>query len=37
MGMPPGSMCNYTVKLTQVDAVDNELITWIKAAFDGAG
>ena len=28
---------NYTVKLTQVDGVDDELITWIKAAFDGAG
>jgi hypothetical protein len=30
-------MCNYTVKLTQVDAVDDELIAWIKVAFDGAG
>ena len=37
IGMPAGSMCNYTVKLTQVDAVDDELIAWIKAAFDGAG
>ena len=28
--MPAGSMCNYTVELTQVDAVDDELTTWIK-------
>jgi hypothetical protein len=37
IGMPAGSMCNYTVRLTQVDGVDDELISWIKVAFDGAG
>ena len=34
---PPGSMCNYTVRVTQVEDVDGELIDWIKQAFDSAG
>jgi hypothetical protein len=34
---PPGSMCNYTVRVTQVEDVDGELIDWIKQAFDNAG
>ena len=37
IGMPTGSMCNYTVKLTQADGVDDELIAWIKMAFESAG
>lgn len=35
--MPAGRMCNYTVKLTNADEVDAELIAWIKAAFEAAG
>ncbi|KXK14207.1 MAG: hypothetical protein UZ14_CFX002001275 [Chloroflexi bacterium OLB14] len=34
---PSGSMCNYTVNLTETKEVDSELIAWIKSAFDGAG
>jgi hypothetical protein len=35
--MPPKSMCQYKVKLTDASEVDRELIGWIKAAFDSAG
>ena len=35
--LPPGQMCNYKVKLTEVNEVDAELIAWIKAAFEAAG
>jgi hypothetical protein len=34
---PAGSMCNFIVKLTQPEEVDDELIGWIKQAFDSAG
>jgi hypothetical protein len=34
---PSGSMCNYTVNLTEAKEVDAELITWIKSAYEGAG
>ncbi|MBL8092349.1 MAG: hypothetical protein JNJ43_18595 [Anaerolineales bacterium] len=32
-----GSMCNYTVNLTEAKEVDAELIAWIKSAYEGAG
>jgi hypothetical protein len=35
--MPAGGMCNYKVKLTQVDDVDQEVISWVHRAFDSAG
>jgi hypothetical protein len=35
--MPSGSMCNYKVKLTDPAEVDNEIINWIKLAYDSAG
>ena len=35
--MPPGSMCNFKVKISDVNEVDDELIAWIKQAFDSAG
>jgi Domain of unknown function (DUF5655)/Domain of unknown function (DUF4287) len=35
--MPAGGMCNYKVKLTQVDDVDPEVILWVRRAFDNAG
>lgn len=37
IAQPAGSMCNYIVKLTQLDEVDGALIGWIKQAFDSAG
>ena len=33
---PAGSMCNYKVKLTAADQVDQELINWIKRAYEGS-
>jgi hypothetical protein len=35
--MPPGQMCQYKVKLTDVKEVNKELTAWIKQAFDSAG
>jgi hypothetical protein len=35
--LPPGQMCGYKVKLTDVKEVDAELIAWVKAAFEAAG
>lgn len=34
---PPGGMCPYKVKLVVGDAVDAELIGWIRIAYDAAG
>ena len=34
--LPPGQMCSYKVKLTDVEEVDAELIGWVKAAFEAA-
>jgi hypothetical protein len=34
---PPGSMCTYKIKLTQVEEVNQELIAWIRQAYDSAG
>ena len=33
---PSGSMCNYTVNLTEAKEVDAELIAWIKSAYETA-
>jgi len=35
--MPPGGMCNFKVKLTDVSQVDQELLGWIRQAYDSAG
>lgn len=35
--MPSGSMCNYKINLTDVAQVDDELIAWIKRAYDIGG
>lgn len=32
-----GGMCNYKVKITDVAEVDDELIAWIKRAYESAG
>jgi hypothetical protein len=34
---PPGSMCHFKVKLTDAAQVDDELIAWIRQAYDTAG
>ncbi len=34
---PAGSMCNYKVKVGGVDEVDDELLAWIKQAYENAG
>ena len=34
---PAGSMCNYKVKENQHEDVENELLAWIRRAFDHAG
>lgn len=35
--LPPGGMCQYKVKLTDVKEADKELIAWIKQAYNSAG
>jgi hypothetical protein len=37
MAMPKGSMCHFKVNVTDVDQVDDELISWIRAAYSRAG
>lgn len=34
--LPAGQMCNYKVKLSDPSQVDDELIAWIRAAYDAA-
>ena len=34
---PPGGMCQYKVKVTELSEVNDELFAWIKIAFDSAG
>jgi hypothetical protein len=34
--MPPGGMCQYTVRLGRADEVDDDLRRWLQAAFDAA-
>ena len=34
---PKGSMCNYVVNLTDAKEVDDQLIVWLKSAFEQAG
>ena len=33
---PKGSMCNYVVNLTDANDVDDELIGWLRSAYEGA-
>ena len=33
----PGGMCQYTVKLTEADQVDQELMGWVQEAYEQAG
>jgi hypothetical protein len=34
---PAGEMCNYKVRLTDAAQVDQELVDWIRSAYDAAG
>ena len=34
---PAGGMCNYKVRLTEADQVDDELIGWIRQAYASSG
>jgi len=35
--LPPGGMCNFKVKITQIAEVDSELLAWIRQAYESAG
>lgn len=35
--LPPGGMCNYSVRLGSTDEIDAALLGWVRAAFDAAG
>ena len=35
--LPPGGMCQYKVRLASEAEVDDELIAWIRRAYDAAG
>ena len=35
--MPPGDMCQYTVRVASPDEVDADLRAWLRAAYDAAG
>jgi hypothetical protein len=35
--LPPGGMCQYRVRLSDPHEVDDELIGWIRRAYDAAG
>lgn len=37
VAMPAGGMCSFKVWLTTPDEVDEELLGWIRAAYDAAG
>lgn len=35
--LPPGGMCQYSVRLSTAHDVDAELMGWVRAAYDAAG
>ena len=35
--LPPGGMCQYSVRLSGPAEIDAELMGWVRAAYDGAG
>lgn len=37
LAMPAGGMCQYKVNVTAADEVDQELLEWIRQAYDSAG
>jgi hypothetical protein len=34
---PSGSMCNYKVRLTEADQVDESILDWVRRSFEAAG
>jgi hypothetical protein len=34
--MPPGGMCQYTVRLSKLSEIDAELVRWVRSAYDAA-
>jgi len=37
VALPPGGMCQYKINVTDVAEVNEELLGWIKQAYQGAG
>lgn len=37
VAMPAGGMCNYSVKVADAGEVDEELIQWVRTAYESAG
>jgi hypothetical protein len=37
MVQKPGGMCQYKVRIASPDEVDDELVGWIRSAYDAAG
>jgi hypothetical protein len=35
--LPPGGMCQYSVRLSATGEIDAELLGWVRAAYDMAG
>ena len=35
--MPPGGMCQYTVRLSTAAEIDAELLGWVRSAYEAAG
>jgi hypothetical protein len=34
---PAGSMCNYKVRLSEVNQVDEKIMSWVQMAYEAAG
>jgi len=34
---PAGSMCNYKVRLTEAEQVDDQVVNWVRQAYEAAG
>jgi len=34
---PAGSMCNYKVRLSEVNQVDEKIVSWVRMAYEAAG
>jgi hypothetical protein len=37
LAQPAGGMCTHKIKLTDISEVNEELLAWIRAAYDSAG
>jgi hypothetical protein len=35
--MPPGGMCQYSVRISGPGEIDEELMAWVRAAYEAAG